>query len=51
MNLILHFLDFILSNLQEFDKFIELFNIFSNVLLQFLNIIFICTVHILTFII
>jgi len=37
MSLVLHFLDFILSNLEEFDKFIELFNIFSNVTLQFLK--------------
>jgi len=35
MNSVLHFLDFILSNLEEIDKFTELFNIFNNVTFEF----------------
>jgi hypothetical protein len=44
-------LDFILSNLEEFDKFIELFSIFINLILKFLNFVCRCTVLILMFII
>lgn len=38
MNVLLHLLDFILSNLEKFDKFIKLLIIFSNLTLQFFKL-------------
>jgi len=40
MIVVLNFLHFILSNLEEFDKFVDLFNIFRNVSLQFFKTLF-----------